>query len=48
MSKTTDQQEEDLKPVLDKGEQKEIFMNWLKATLMLVAAVFPRRDADKR
>jgi hypothetical protein len=31
MSKTTDQQEEDLKPVLDKDEQKEIFMNWLKA-----------------
>jgi hypothetical protein len=48
MSKATDQQEEDLKPVLDKDEQKESFMNWLEATLMLVAAVLPRRDADKR
>lgn len=48
MSKATDQQEEDLKPVLDKDEQKESLMNWLKFALTLAAAVFPRRDADKR
>lgn len=48
MSKATDQQEEDLKAVLDKDEQKESFMNWLKFTLTLAAAVFPRRDSDKR